>query len=80
VTIEFKFGVEMSFDVIIGSLMQQLKKMNLSIQNESIVETIDDIVISIQNNSNNDIIIKAGDALYYLAYMNNLNYVNKIWK
>jgi hypothetical protein len=69
-SIELKFGVEMSFGVIIVSLTQQLKRVKLSIQNESVVETADDIVISIQNNSNNDITIKAGDALCYLTYIN----------
>jgi hypothetical protein len=52
-SIELKFGVEMSFGVIIVSLTQQLKKVKLSIQNESVVETADGIVITIQNYSNN---------------------------
>jgi hypothetical protein len=60
----------MSFGVIIVSLIQQLKKMKLSIQNESVVETADDIVIRIQNNSNNDITVKAGDVLCYLTFIN----------
>jgi dUTPase len=68
-SIELRFGVEMSFGVIIVSLMQQLKKKRLSIQNDPVVETTDDIRISIQNNSNNDITIKAGDALCFLTYM-----------
>jgi pantothenate synthetase len=68
-SIEHKFGVEMSFGVIIVSLIQQLK-MKLSIQNESVVETTDGMAISIQNNSNNDIAIKAGDALCFLRYIN----------
>jgi hypothetical protein len=59
--------------------MQQLKKMKLSIQNESVVETTDDIVISIQNNLNNDITIKQGDALCYLTFKY-LKYANKIWR
>jgi hypothetical protein len=69
-SLELKFGVEMSFGVIIVSLTQQLKRMKLSIQNESVVETADDIVITIQNNSNSDIMIKAGDALCCLTYIN----------
>jgi hypothetical protein len=68
--IELKFGVETQIGVIIVSLVQQLKRVKLSIHNESVVETADDIVISIQNNSNNDITIKAGDALCYLTYIN----------
>jgi hypothetical protein len=68
-SIELRFGVEFSFGMIIISLMQQLKRVKLSIQNESVIETTDDIVISIQNNSNNDITIKAGDALCFLTYL-----------
>jgi hypothetical protein len=69
-SIELEFGVEMSFGVIIVSPMQQLKRMKQSIQNESVVETADDVVITIQNNSNSDITIRAGDALCYLTYIN----------
>jgi hypothetical protein len=50
----------MSFGVIIISLTQQLKRVKLSIQNESVIETTHDIVISIQNNLNSDFTIKAG--------------------
>jgi hypothetical protein len=72
-SIELKFGVEMQIGVIIVSLTQQLKKVKLSIQNESVVETADDIVIAIQNNSNNDITIKAGDALMLFDIYKYLN-------
>jgi hypothetical protein len=69
-SIELRFGDELQIGVIIVSLTQQLKRLKLSIQNESVVETADDIVISIQNNSNNDIMIRAGDALCFLTYIN----------
>jgi hypothetical protein len=69
-SIELRFGVEMQIGVIIVSLAQQLKKVKLSIQNEPVAETADDIMISIQNNSNNDITIRAGDALCFLTYIN----------
>jgi dUTPase len=68
--IELRFGVQMSIGVIIVSQMQQLKTVKLSIQNESVVESTYDIVISIQNNSNSDITIEAGDALCFLTYIN----------
>lgn len=48
--------------------MQHLKKINLSIQNESVVESTKDIVISTQNNSENDVTVKEGGALYYLTW------------
>jgi hypothetical protein len=69
-SIELRFGVELETGVIIVSLTQQLKRVKLSIQNESVVETTHDIVILIQNNSNNDITIRAGNALLFLTYMN----------
>jgi hypothetical protein len=50
VSIELRFGVELQIGVIIFSLTQQLKSVKLSIQNETGVETTDDIMISIQNN------------------------------
>jgi hypothetical protein len=69
-SIELRLGAEMSFGVIIVSSLQQFKQMELGIQNESVVENTDDIVISIQNISNSDITIKAGDALCYLTFIN----------
>jgi hypothetical protein len=60
----------MSFGLIIVSLAQQLKRVKLSSQNESVVETTHDIVISIQNNLNSDFTIKAGHALCILTYIN----------
>jgi hypothetical protein len=56
--------------VIIVSLMHQFKKMKLSIKNESVVDTTGNIVISIQNDLNNDITIKAGDASCYSKCIN----------
>jgi hypothetical protein len=69
-SIELRFGVELSFGVIIVSLVQQLKRVKLSIHDESVVETAHDIVISIQNNSNSDSTIRAGDALCFVTYIN----------
>jgi hypothetical protein len=45
-SIKLKFGVEMQIGVIIVSLTQRLKKVKLSIQNESVVEIANDIVIT----------------------------------
>ena len=62
-TIELKFGVEISLDVIIVSLHHELTKVRCSIQNESVVESIPDKIISIQNNSDKEITINEGDTL-----------------
>ena len=73
-TIELKFCVEISLGVIIVSLHHELKKVRCSIQNESVVESIPDIIISIQNNSDREITINEGDTLCYLMFLNyNLN-------
>jgi hypothetical protein len=81
VSIELRFGVELQIGVIMVSLTQQLKRVKLSIQNESVVETTHNIVISIQNNSNNDIMIREGDVLCFLTYtIFERNTVNKIWR
>jgi hypothetical protein len=69
-SIELRFTVEMQIGVIIVSLAQQFKRVKLSSQNESVVQSTDDIVITVQNNSNNDIMIRAGDALCFLTYIN----------
>jgi hypothetical protein len=70
--IELKFGVEVLFCVVLVSLMHKFQQMKLIIQNESVLETTNDIVISKQSNLNNDIVIKVGDVLCYLTckYLN----------
>jgi hypothetical protein len=60
----------MQIGVIIVSLYQEFKKMKCSIQNESVVENTDNIVISVCNNSDKDVTIKAGDVLCHLTYIN----------
>jgi dUTPase len=69
-TIMLQFGVEMSIGVIIVSLDQEFKKIKCSIQNESVVESTSDIVISVCNNSDKDVIINKGDTLCHLTFIN----------
>jgi hypothetical protein len=69
-TIVLQFGVDIQIGVIIESLYQEFKKMKCSIQNKSIVENTDNIVISVCNSSVKDVAIKAGDVLCHLTYIN----------
>ncbi len=68
--ISLKFGVELRTGAVIISLVQILKNSKCSIQNESVAESTDDIVIIIQNNTTNDVELKAGEVLCYLTYVN----------
>jgi hypothetical protein len=46
-SLELRFGVKMSFGVIIISLVQLLKRIKLINQNKSVVEPTDDIAICV---------------------------------
>jgi hypothetical protein len=67
-TILLSFGVEISRGMILTSLRQELKYKRCSIQNETILESVDDIIITIQNNSQNTINIKEGASFCYVHY------------
>ncbi len=68
-TISLKFGVILKVGVVIISLVQILKNSKCSIQNESVAESTNDIVITIQNNTTNDVKLDAGEVLCYLTYV-----------
>jgi hypothetical protein len=60
----------MQTEVIIVSLHQEFKKTKCSNQNESVVESTNDIVISVFSNSDKDVTINDGDVLCHLIYIN----------
>ena len=64
-----QFGVMMSRGMVMTSLKQGLKYLRCSIQNEIIIESVDDILITLQNNSANDIIIGKGEPLCFVHYL-----------
>lgn len=68
-TFTLQFGIKLTLGVVLVSLSQQLKNLKCSIQNETIAENTDDIVITIQNNSSEEVPIKAGESLCYLIYI-----------
>ena len=63
------FGVTMSNGMVLTSLKQELKYMHLSTQNETIIESVDDIIITIQNNSPPIAIINEGSPLCHVIYL-----------
>jgi hypothetical protein len=68
-TIALKFGVKLTLGVVLISLKQQLKSLRCSIQNESVVEDTEDIIITLQNNSSHDLTIRAGESICYIIYI-----------
>ena len=63
------FGVAMSKGVVLVSLKQELKYKHLSIQDETVVEDVDDIIVMIQNNSSSSVIIDEGSPVCYVIYL-----------
>ena len=62
------FGVAFSLGLVVVSLVNDLKLKRICIQNETVVENVEDIVISIQNNADSDFSMKAGEKLCHLTY------------
>lgn len=62
-----KFGVHIRRGIVFVSLKQDLKIKRLSLQDGVVFESVDDIVVTIQNNSDNIFIINAGDSLCYVG-------------
>ena len=67
-TISLGLGVEMSSGSVIASLKQNLRLLNCSLQNGTLVESVSDIVITVQNNSSADLVIVPGQELCYVHY------------
>ena len=67
-TIMLGLGVEMSAGVVITSLKHSLKSKRCSLQNETLLESVPDIVIALQNNSNKIVTINPGEGLCYVHY------------
>ena len=63
------FGVAMSKGMGLISLKQELKYNHLSIQNETVIEDADDIIVTIQNNSSSIAIIDEGSSVCHVIYL-----------
>lgn len=62
------FGVRMTRGLCLISLRQDLKLKRLSLQDGVVSEDVDDIIITIQNNSDSIITINAGQSLCFINY------------
>lgn len=62
-------GVRMTRGNCLISLRQNIKQQRCSLQDGTVSEDVDDIIITIQNNSEVAIEIKEGDSLCYVNYM-----------
>ena len=67
--VKLGFGVIMTNGITFVSLKQDLKYLRCSLQNETILESVDDIIITIQNNSNTVVVIDEGRPLCYIHYL-----------
>ena len=59
----------MSKGMVLVSLKQNLKYQRCSIQNEIILESVPDIIISIQNNSDTNVVLEENTPLCFVHYM-----------
>lgn len=65
-----KFGVLIRRGMIFISLKQDLKIKRCSLQDGVVSESVDDIIVTIQNNSDIEVLINAGDSLCYVGTPN----------
>ena len=55
--------------MIFTSLKQELKQQGCSLQNETICESVSDIIMTIQNNSDADVIITENTSFCFVHYI-----------
>lgn len=62
------FGVVMTKGMCLVSLRQEIKQKRCSLQDGIISEDVEDIIITIQNNSAVEVTIRDGESLCYVNY------------
>lgn len=67
-TISLKMGLQLLRGVCAVSLRQTLKEKKCSLQDGYVGETVADIIVTIQNNSDTAVTIAAGESLCYLIH------------
>jgi hypothetical protein len=65
-----QIGVNLSMGVVLISLNDRLKAARCSLMNESVAAPSENIITTIQNNSDKSVIINKGDELCYLTFIN----------
>ena len=68
-TVKLPIGVELSDGVILTSLAQDLKVKRCSLQNELTLSSVNNVVVTIQNNSDREVSILEGTPMCLVSYM-----------
>lgn len=68
ITVEVGLGVRMTSGMCLVSLRQKLKQLRLSLQDGTVLEDAEDIIITIQNNSDSPVTINEKDSICYVNY------------
>ena len=68
-TVALRFGVVISKGMVLASLKQELKYKKCSLLNEIQLESTDDLIITIQNNSDAPVTINKGYAICFIHYI-----------
>ena len=68
-TVKLPIGVELSDGVILTSLAQDLKIKRCSLQNELTLSSVNNVVVTIQNNSDREVSILEGTPMCLVSYM-----------
>ena len=68
-TVKLPIGVELSDGVILTSLSQDLKVKRCSLQNELTLSSVNNVVVTIQNNSDREVSILEGTPMCLVSYM-----------
>jgi hypothetical protein len=69
-TVSIAFGVEMSDGMVLVSLNQLLKSKQCSMLDASLIESVEDIIVTITNNSETNVLIQPGEKLCCIHYVN----------
>ena len=67
-TISLKIGVRLVRGVCIVSLRQSLKEKRCSLQDGFVAESVDDTIVTIQNNSDAAVAIVEGESLCFVTH------------
>ena len=68
-TVKLPIGAELSDGVILTSLAQDLKVKRCSLQNELTLSSVNNVVVTIQNNSDREVSILEGTPMCLVSYM-----------
>lgn len=66
-TVNLRFGVLIRRGMVFVSLKQSLKIKRCSLQDGVVSETVDDIIVTIQNSSDAGVIVNAGESMCFIG-------------